>query len=167
MQFCSTLCWFANILCNSIFLHMCKLVHGGQKWAFIQVERCKQWLYIQSWWWWLDAREHFWTVWSFCLTESYSHVVRWSELTVGCEVNNHSPSPVQGERGWVHCVHKNWSRLNAKRHHDILWTIFKAEKTKSIYTHENPLYVEDWTKFVFADHCREVHLRIFHRHYSL
>ena len=132
MQFCSTLCWFANILCNSIFLHMCKLVHGGQKWAFIQVERCKQWLYIQSWWWWLDAREHFWTTWSFCTTESYSHVVRWLELTVGCEVNNHSPSPVQGERGWVHCVHKNWSRLNTKRHHDISWNIFNFQGWKKV-----------------------------------
>ena len=63
-----------------------------------------------------------------------------------------------GERGWVHSVHKNWSRLNAKRHHDFLWTIFKAEKMKSIYTHENPLYVEDWIKLVFADYCRKIPL---------
>ena len=35
---------------------------------------------------------------------------------------------------------------------------FQGWKKKFIYTHENPLYVEDWIKFVFADHCREVHL---------
>ena len=38
------------------------------------------------------------------------------------------------ERGWVHCVHKNWSRLNAKRHHDVSWNIFKVEK-KFLFTH--------------------------------
>ena len=130
----------------------------GQNFAFIQVERCKQWLFKVGDWCFILAPERayeplgtFWTTWS------YSHVVRWPELTVGCEVNNHSPSPVQGERGWVHCVHKNWSPVKCKTSSRRFVEYFQGWK-KSFYLHTLEPMVCGWLSQICFCWLLEVHL---------
>ena len=108
----------------------------GQNFAFIQVERCKQWLFkVGDWCFILVPEGAYGPLGTFSTTWSYSHVVRWPELTVGCEVNNHSPSPVQGERGWVHCVHKNWSPVKCKTSSRRFVEYFQGWKKKFLFTH--------------------------------